>query len=47
MNAYSGYTSPILFVDQSTANEALQVGYLAFKLLFWQNRDQFGKIETK
>ena len=42
-----GSNFKVLFVDQSTANEALQVGYLAFKLLFWQNRDQFGKIETK
>ena len=32
------------FVDHSTANEALQVGNLTFKLLFCQNKDQFGKI---
>ena len=38
-----GTNFQFLFVDYSTANEALQVWYLAFKLLFWQNRDQIVK----
>ena len=37
----------LLFADRSTGKKALQELYLALKLLFWQKRDQFGKIETK
>ena len=37
----------LLFTDRSTGKEVLQELYLALKLLFWQKRDQFGKIETK
>ena len=39
----------ILWTKQkaSTDNEAIQTTYFMFELPFWQNRDQFSKIETK